>query len=84
MGSKEALAILGLIPKHLERAEAVARFSLTTKDDFLGVYFHWLGLATNEACPLGGYARVDDDYLLEFTELDEYPADDIISRYWEA
>ncbi|GFT42186.1 uncharacterized protein TNCV_1008611 [Trichonephila clavipes] len=40
----EILATLGPILRHLERVEAVVRFYLTTGHDFLGVYFHWLGL----------------------------------------
>ncbi|GFU70234.1 uncharacterized protein TNCV_903761 [Trichonephila clavipes] len=53
----ETLAPVGPIPRHLERAEAVARFRLTTGHDFLGVYLHWLGVAANEACPICGRAR---------------------------
>ncbi|GFU39540.1 reverse transcriptase [Trichonephila clavipes] len=76
----ETLATVGPIPRHLERAETVAHFSLTTGHDFLGVYLHWLGVAANEACPTCGHARIDDDHLLQCTGLDEYPADDIVSR----
>ncbi|GFX40679.1 hypothetical protein TNCV_1218021 [Trichonephila clavipes] len=48
----ETLAtVMGPIPRHLERAEAVARFFLTTGHDFLGVYLHLLGVAANEAMP---------------------------------
>ncbi|GFV22337.1 reverse transcriptase [Trichonephila clavipes] len=36
----ETLATVGPIPKHLEIAEAVARFRLTTRHYFLGVYLH--------------------------------------------
>ncbi|GFX47534.1 uncharacterized protein TNCV_3015531 [Trichonephila clavipes] len=46
----ETLATEGSIPRHLERAEAVAHFCLTTVYNFLGVYYHWLGLDTGEAC----------------------------------
>ncbi|GFT76553.1 reverse transcriptase [Trichonephila clavipes] len=56
-------------------------FRLTTGDDFLGVYLHWLGLAANEACLLCGHARMDGDHLLQCTRLDEYPTHDILSRY---
>ncbi|GFU86139.1 reverse transcriptase [Trichonephila clavipes] len=63
------------IPRHLERAEAVARFRLTTEHDFLEVYLHWLGLTADEACPLCGHAKKDTVYLLHCTDLDEYPAD---------
>ncbi|GFV24803.1 hypothetical protein TNCV_882711 [Trichonephila clavipes] len=48
----ETLATVGPIPRHLERAEAVAHFHLTTEHGFLGVYLYWLGMAANEACPL--------------------------------
>ncbi|GFX71052.1 reverse transcriptase [Trichonephila clavipes] len=80
----ETLAPVGPIPRHLQRVEAIARFRLTTGHDFFGVYLHWLGVAANEACLLCGYARMDGDHLLQSTGLDEYPADDIVSRYWEA
>ncbi|GFS71652.1 reverse transcriptase [Trichonephila clavipes] len=80
----ETLATVSPISRHLERAEAVARFRLTTRHYFLGVYLHWLGVAANEACPLCGHARMDSDHLLRYTGLDEYTAYDIVSRYWEA
>ncbi|GFT79958.1 reverse transcriptase [Trichonephila clavipes] len=70
--------------KHLERAEVVAYFRLTTRHDLLGVYLHWLGLAADEACPLCGHARMHGDHLLHCIGLDEYPTDDVVSRYWEA
>ncbi|GFV52230.1 hypothetical protein TNCV_3778021 [Trichonephila clavipes] len=35
----------GSIPRHLERTDAVARFRLTTGQDFLEVYLHLLDLA---------------------------------------
>ncbi|GFT85164.1 reverse transcriptase [Trichonephila clavipes] len=79
----ETLATVCPIPRHLERAKAVACFRLTTGHDFLGVYLHWLGVAANEVCPICGHARMDDDHLLQCTGLDEYLADDIVSRYWE-
>ncbi|GFW66728.1 reverse transcriptase [Trichonephila clavipes] len=63
---------------------ALGNHSLTTGHDFLGVYLHWLGVAANEACPLCDHARMDGDYLLQCTGLDEYPTDDIVSQYWEA
>ncbi|GFX65582.1 hypothetical protein TNCV_1525111 [Trichonephila clavipes] len=44
----ETLASVGPTPINLEIAEAVARFHLTAKHDFPGVYFHWLGLAADE------------------------------------
>ncbi|GFX99199.1 reverse transcriptase [Trichonephila clavipes] len=68
----------GFIPRHLERAEAVALFRLTTGHDFLGVYLHWLGVAANEGCPISGHARMDGDHLIQCPGLDEYPADDIV------
>ncbi|GFV57729.1 reverse transcriptase [Trichonephila clavipes] len=77
----ETLANVGPIPRHLERAETVAHFRLTTVHDFLGVYFHWLGVAANEACPICGHARMDGDDLLQCIGLDEYLADEIASRY---
>ncbi|GFX49769.1 reverse transcriptase [Trichonephila clavipes] len=80
----ETLATVGSISRHLEGVEAVARFRLTTGHDFLGVYLHWLGVAASEVCPFGGHVRMDGDHLLQCTELVEYPADDIASRYWEA
>ncbi|GFS95051.1 reverse transcriptase [Trichonephila clavipes] len=75
------LAIVGPIPRPLDRAEAVARFRLTTGHDFLGVYLHWLGLAADEACTLCGYARMNGDRLLQCTGLDGYPTDNIVGRY---
>ncbi|GFV92913.1 reverse transcriptase [Trichonephila clavipes] len=80
----ETLATVGPIPRHLERAEAVCSFLVTTGLDFLGVYLHWLGMAANEACPICGHARMDGDHLLQCTGLDEYPAEDITCWYWEA
>ncbi|GFW57647.1 reverse transcriptase [Trichonephila clavipes] len=80
----ETLAAVGPIPMDLERAEAVAHFRLTTGHDFLGVYLHWLGVAANEACPICFPVKKHGDHLLQYTVHDEYPADDIISRYWEA
>ncbi|GFV81688.1 reverse transcriptase [Trichonephila clavipes] len=80
----ETLATVGPIPRHQKRAEAVARFRPTTGHDFLGVYFHWFGLAANEACPLCGHARMEGDHLLQCTGPNEHPTDDIVSRCWEA
>ncbi|GFX65039.1 reverse transcriptase [Trichonephila clavipes] len=79
----ETLATVGPIPRHLERSEAVACFRLTTGHDFLGVYLHWLAVDTNEVCPICGHARKDGVHLLQRSGFDEYPADDIVSRYWE-
>ncbi|GFW32124.1 reverse transcriptase [Trichonephila clavipes] len=50
----------------------------------LGVYLQWLGMAANEACPLCGHVRMDGDHLLQCTGRDEYSAEDIVCRYWEA
>ncbi|GFW68648.1 reverse transcriptase [Trichonephila clavipes] len=80
----ETLATVGQIPRHLERAEVVACFRLTTTYDFLGVYLNWVDLAVNEAYPLCGHARMDGDHLLQCTGIDEYPTNDIASQYWEA
>ncbi|GFY02431.1 reverse transcriptase [Trichonephila clavipes] len=67
----ETLATVGPIPMHLERAEAVAHFCLTTGYDFLRVYLHWLGVAANEACAFCCHARMDGDHLLQCTGLAE-------------
>ncbi|GFS87676.1 reverse transcriptase [Trichonephila clavipes] len=80
----ETLATVDPISRHLERAETVACFHLTTGYDFLGVYLHWLRVAVNEDSPLCGHARMADNHLPQCTGLDEYSADDIISRLWEA
>ncbi|GFX13063.1 hypothetical protein TNCV_2357191 [Trichonephila clavipes] len=32
------------------------------------------------ACQLCGHARMDDDPLLQFTGLDEYPTEDVVNR----
>ncbi|GFW25114.1 major facilitator superfamily domain-containing protein 3 [Trichonephila clavipes] len=80
----EILATVGPILKHLERAEDVSCFCLTTAHYFLGVYLHWLGLAANEACLLCSQVRMDGHHLLQCTGLDEYLTDDIVSWYWEA
>ncbi|GFX44145.1 reverse transcriptase [Trichonephila clavipes] len=82
--SWETLASVGPIPRHLEKAEAVAHFCRTTLHDFLGVYLHFLGVAVNQACPLNGRARINGDHLPQCTGLAEYPADDIFSQCWEA
>ncbi|GFU00716.1 reverse transcriptase [Trichonephila clavipes] len=60
------------------------RVHLNTGHDFLEVYVHWLGLATNEACALCGNIRIDGDHLLQSTGHDEYPTNDTVSRHWEA
>ncbi|GFX85938.1 reverse transcriptase [Trichonephila clavipes] len=60
------------------------RFGLTTRHDILDIYLHRLGVAANNACPICGHARKDGELLLQCTGLAEYPAHDIVSRYWEA
>ncbi|GFW34752.1 reverse transcriptase [Trichonephila clavipes] len=77
----ETLPTVGPILRHLERTEAVAYFRLTIGHDFLEVYLHW-GLAW--LLPLCGHVRMDGDSLTQNTGLDEYTADGIFSRYWEA
>ncbi|GFY18691.1 uncharacterized protein TNCV_2399151 [Trichonephila clavipes] len=74
---RETLASVGTIPRHLERVEAVARFRLTTENDFLGVFRHWLGQAADEVFPLCGHTRKDGNHLLQCTELDDYPTSSI-------
>ncbi|GFW98727.1 hypothetical protein TNCV_2759031 [Trichonephila clavipes] len=54
---REALVTVDPIPRHLGRAEAIARFRLTTGHDFSEVYLHWLDLASDEAFSLSGHAR---------------------------
>ncbi|GFW61968.1 hypothetical protein TNCV_4669931 [Trichonephila clavipes] len=44
----ETLATASPIPRHLERAEVVTRFHLTTGHVLLGVYLHWLDVGANE------------------------------------
>ncbi|GFX66138.1 uncharacterized protein TNCV_4102781 [Trichonephila clavipes] len=61
----ETMVTVGPVQQHLERAEAVARFHLTTGHDFLGVYIHWLGLAADEVYPLCDHARMESDHLLQ-------------------
>ncbi|GFV47394.1 uncharacterized protein TNCV_4830501 [Trichonephila clavipes] len=56
--SWEILATAGLIPRHLERAEAVSSSHLTTGDDFLGAFLHWLRLTADEASSLCGHVRI--------------------------
>ncbi|GFX06824.1 hypothetical protein TNCV_1201411 [Trichonephila clavipes] len=43
----------------------------------------WSGLAADEACPLCGHTSIDGDHQLQCAGLDEYPTDDVVSRYWE-
>ncbi|GFX64329.1 reverse transcriptase [Trichonephila clavipes] len=81
--SWETMDTVGPIPRHMERAKAV-HFHLTTGRNFLGVYFPWLGLAADKACPLCGHATMDSDHLLQCTRLDEYQTDDVVRRNREA
>ncbi|GFU35388.1 reverse transcriptase [Trichonephila clavipes] len=83
-GETETLAIASPIPTSLGPAEVVTCFRLTTGHDFLGVYHHWLGFPVDEDCPLCSHTRMDDDHLLQCTGLDDYPADNVVSRYREA
>ncbi|GFT60624.1 reverse transcriptase [Trichonephila clavipes] len=64
------------ILSHLERADAVARFHLTTVHDFMVVYLHWLDLAADKAGPLSIHSRMDGVHLLQNTGLDEHPTHD--------
>ncbi|GFW43265.1 reverse transcriptase [Trichonephila clavipes] len=68
-------------PEAPERAEAVVRSYLTTAHICLGVYLHRLGVVANEACPICGHISMDGNHLLQCTGFDEYPTDDIVSRY---
>ncbi|GFX78292.1 uncharacterized protein TNCV_5136391 [Trichonephila clavipes] len=53
----ETPTTVGPIPRHLERAEVIAHFHLTTEHDFLGVYLHWLGLAASADLSIGRLGR---------------------------
>ncbi|GFW71274.1 hypothetical protein TNCV_536921 [Trichonephila clavipes] len=66
---------------HPERAETVARFHLTSRHYFLGLYLHWFGLVADEACSLYGHAKMDGYHQLQCTGLDEHP---VVSWYWGA
>ncbi|GFV10694.1 reverse transcriptase [Trichonephila clavipes] len=70
-------------PEAPGESRGCCRFHLTTGHNFLGVYLHWLGVVANVACSICDRARMDGDHLLQCTGLVEYPADDIVSRYWE-
>ncbi|GFV01288.1 reverse transcriptase [Trichonephila clavipes] len=71
------------IPKHLERADDVASFLLTTKHYCMRVYFRRLVPATDKGSLLCSNAKIDGNNLHQCTGLDEYPSDDIVSRYCE-
>ncbi|GFV86001.1 hypothetical protein TNCV_203811 [Trichonephila clavipes] len=46
---------------------------------------HLLDLASDKACPLVGYTRMDGEHLLQCTGLNvEHSPDDVVSLYWEA
>ncbi|GFX20111.1 reverse transcriptase [Trichonephila clavipes] len=74
----------GLDPEAPVESRGCCPLSLTTRNDFLGAYLKWLGVAANEACPLCDHARMDGDHLLQCTELVEYLVDDNVSWYWAA
>ncbi|GFY04773.1 hypothetical protein TNCV_420271 [Trichonephila clavipes] len=71
-------------PKECPKLGSPAVKEPTKKPSRDPIYLHWFGVAANEACPLCGRARMDGDHLLQCTGLNEYPANDIVSRYWEA
>ena len=79
----ECLASVGVIPSHLERAEAVARFRLATGHDYLQAHLYRIGLAADEVCPLCRTSKMDGDHLLNCPKLDHLPLD-VVRRYWEA
>ncbi|GFX10985.1 hypothetical protein TNCV_512451 [Trichonephila clavipes] len=58
--------------RHLERAEAVARFRLTTGHDLLVVYLQWFCLV------ILTMARMDGDHLLQCTGLDEHQTGNVV------
>ncbi|GFT27037.1 hypothetical protein TNCV_4675631 [Trichonephila clavipes] len=60
----KTLATGGSIRRHLKRAEAVAHFLLTTRDNFMGVNLHCLGLPA-----LQPYVVVGGGYPLDVGEL---------------
>ncbi|GFY28821.1 hypothetical protein TNCV_4719551 [Trichonephila clavipes] len=74
--------LCGYNPRHLERAELVAHFRLTTWHDFWE--YTSTGLVWLLTRSIHSAARMDGDHLLQCTGLDENPADAIVSRYWEA
>ncbi|GFV80441.1 transposable element Tc1 transposase [Trichonephila clavipes] len=53
-------------------------------DNVVQIYLQWLGLAAEQASPICGHFRMDDDHLFQCTGLDESPIDDNVSRYREA
>ncbi|GFV32227.1 hypothetical protein TNCV_1675151 [Trichonephila clavipes] len=50
--------------------------------EYTSTDFAWL--LTKPACLLCGDTRMNGDQLPGCTRLDEYPTDDVVSRYWEA
>ncbi|GFU46767.1 hypothetical protein TNCV_4684111 [Trichonephila clavipes] len=72
----KTLTTVDRILSHLERAQAVARFHLTTVHEIMVVYIHWLDLNADKAGPLCGHVRMDGVHLLQNTGLNEYPTHD--------
>ncbi|GFU05320.1 hypothetical protein TNCV_3262641 [Trichonephila clavipes] len=72
----ETLTTVDRILSHLERAQAVARFHLTTVHEIMVVYIHWLDLNADKVGPLCGHVRMDGVHLLQNTGLNEYPTHD--------
>ena len=79
----ESLATTRIIPIHLERSEAVARFRITTGHDYLQEHLHRIGLVADDTCPLCGLGRMDGGHLQTCQAL-TYPINDTTNRYWEA
>ncbi|GFU42527.1 reverse transcriptase [Trichonephila clavipes] len=70
----ETLVTVAPILRHLERAEAVACFCLTTGSQiFTSV---WRSIAR--------FGSLDGDHLLQFSGLNEWQTNDGISGYWDA
>ncbi|GFY03734.1 hypothetical protein TNCV_3666441 [Trichonephila clavipes] len=59
--SLETLASVNPIPMHMQRAEVVVHLHLTTGNDVLCIYLHWVGFAADEAFPYGGHIRMKGD-----------------------
>ncbi|GFX00207.1 hypothetical protein TNCV_296961 [Trichonephila clavipes] len=85
----ETLATVGPIPKHLERAEAVARFFLTTGYDFLGVYLNRLGEAANEAASGTAHSAAVPEWMESVVKaprseevFDPRSGERVVSLYW--
>ncbi|GFW15420.1 hypothetical protein TNCV_3741241 [Trichonephila clavipes] len=52
--------------------------SITTVHHSLGVHLHWPGLVADKVCPPCGHDRMDGQYLLQCTEFDVQPTEDIL------